>query len=116
MNKDFAQDFGRDWVAAWNSHNLDNILAHYSEDFEMTSPIILQLMNEPSGTLKGKAAVRAYWAKALAKIPDLHFELLYTCVGINSVVVCYKGHRGVSAEVLQFDADGKVTRAYAHYD
>jgi hypothetical protein len=48
---------------------------HYTEDFEMSSPLIVQIIGEPTGTLKGKAAIRAYWAKAFARIPDLHFDL-----------------------------------------
>ena len=51
-----------------------------------------------------------------AKKPDLQFEPLYTCVGVNSVAVCYKGHRGLAVEVFHFNADGKVAKAYAHYE
>ena len=116
MDKEFAQKFGREWVAAWNSHDLNEILSHYSNDFEMTSPIIKQLANEPSGTLKGKDAVRAYWSKALEMNPDLHFEFLNAFAGVNSVTVYYKGHRGLSAEVFYFDKNGKVKSAYAHYE
>jgi uncharacterized protein (TIGR02246 family) len=28
---------GREWVAAWNSHDLERVLALYAEDSEMTS-------------------------------------------------------------------------------
>jgi len=34
-----AQEFAREWIEAWNSHNIDRILDHYSEDFEMTTPM-----------------------------------------------------------------------------
>ncbi len=81
----------------------------------MTSPVIKQLANEPSGTLKGKEAVRAYWSKALAKYPALQFEFQHAFAGVDSVVVYYKGHRGPSAEVFCFDKNGKVKRACAHY-
>jgi len=72
-------------------------------------------MGEPSGTLKGKAKIREYWAKALARNPNLHFELLNTLSGVNSVTIYYNGVRRMSAEVMHFGADGKVERAYAHY-
>ena len=39
MQKGFAERFAKDWVAAWNSHDLDSILEHYEDDFEMSSPI-----------------------------------------------------------------------------
>jgi ketosteroid isomerase-like protein len=116
MDKEFAQKFAREWVEAWNSHNLDEILTHYADDFEMNSPVIQQLAGEPSGYLKGKAAVRAYWSKALDMHHNLHFELLNIFLGVNSIVVNYKGHRGLSAEVFYFNAGGKVAKAYAHYE
>lgn len=111
----FAEHFAADWIASWNAHDLDRILAHYSDDFEMTSPYIVALAGEPSGTLQGKAAVRAYWLKALDLLPNLHFELLSVLVGVNSITLYYNGARGPSAEVFHFNPDGKVARAYAHY-
>ena len=115
MERGFAENFAKEWVAAWNSHDLERILEHYEDDFEMSSPIIATLVGEPSGTLRGKAAIASYWAKALQKMPNLHFELLTALVGVDSVTVYYKGHRGLSAEVLHFGPRGKVRAAFAHY-
>ena len=81
----------------------------------MSSPVMIQIAREPSGTLKGKDAVGAYWAKALELIPDLRFELLTTLIGVNSITLYYQGHRGFSAEVFHFGRDRKVVKAYAHY-
>ncbi|MGV8935467.1 MAG: nuclear transport factor 2 family protein [Gallionellaceae bacterium] len=115
MDKAFADHFATDWIASWNAHDLDRVLAHYADDFEMSSPVIIKLAGESSGTLKGKDKVGAYWAKALQLIPDLNFELLSTLVGVNSITLYYKGARGPSAEVFHFNRDGKVFKAYAHY-
>jgi ketosteroid isomerase-like protein len=115
MEAGFAQHFAREWVAAWNSHDLDRILAHYEDDFEMSSPIIRTLAGEPSGKLRGKAAVGAYWTQALKKLPDLRFELVRALAGVDSVTVCYMGHRGFTTEVLHFSPSGKVRAAFAHY-
>ncbi len=111
----FAEYFAKEWIEAWNSHDLDRVLSHYDDQFEMSSPVIIQIAREPSGTLKGKDAVGAYWAKALQRIPDLHFELVTTLIGIDSITLYYRGHRGMSAEVMHFGRDRKVIRAYAHY-
>ncbi len=56
MNDAFAEHFARDGIDSWNSHDLQRILSHYADDFEMSSPVIIQLADEPSGTLRGKAA------------------------------------------------------------
>lgn len=116
LTRDFAEHFARDWIEAWNSHDLDRILSHYSDDFVMSSPYIAQIANEPSGTLRGKAAVSDYWALALQRMPTLHFEHLQTFTGADSVTIYYRGARGLAAEVFFFGADGRVVKACAHYE
>jgi ketosteroid isomerase-like protein len=115
MDRAAAEHFAEEWVAAWNSHDLERILEHYREDFEMASPLIVRLTGEASGKLRGKPAIREYWRRALAAAPQLKFELLNVFAGVDSVVIQYRGHRGLSAELLQFGADGKVSSAAAHY-
>ena len=115
LSREFADHFAADWIDSWNAHDLDRILSHYTDDFEMSSPYIAQIGNESSGVLKGKAAVGAYWKRALERTPTLHFELTSTLVGANSLVLYYRGARGMVAEVFFFDAAGKVTKACANY-
>ena len=116
MDKVFAEHFATDWIASWNAHDLERILSHYADDFEMSSPVIVQIAGEPSGILRGKAAVSAYWEKALGLIPDLQFELLSVLAGINSITLYYKGARGrLAAEDFHFGPDNRVVRAFAHY-
>ena len=81
----------------------------------MASPYIAQLLGEPSGMLKGKAAVGDYWQLGLQRNPTLQFELVSTLVGADSIVLYYKGARGMAAEAFFFDVSGKVVRACAHY-
>jgi SnoaL-like protein len=115
ISKEFATKFAADWIAAWNSRDLAEVLSHYAEDFDMSSPYIARIAGEPSGTLKGKAAVRAYWAKALERMPELHFDLVETLAGVNSIVLYYRSAGGMAAEVFIFDVRGKVIKAFAHY-
>jgi hypothetical protein len=116
MEKTFAERFAADWIDSWNAHDLDRVLAHYADDFEMSSPVIIQIAEEPSGVLRGKAAVAAYWRKALDLIPDLHFELISILAGVSTITLYYRGARGrLAAEVFHFDARQKVSRAFAHY-
>ena len=117
MDSTFAQHFATEWIAAWNAHDLEKVLSHYTDGFEMSSPYIATLAGEPSGTLIGKPAVEAYWRKELSAFPDLHFDLISVLVGANSITLYYKGARGrLAAEVFHFDAEQKVSRAFAHYD
>ena len=54
-------------------HELEEILWHYTDDFEMTSPIISVRMAREDGSLKGKSEVGEYWSVGLASPPKLHF-------------------------------------------
>jgi ketosteroid isomerase-like protein len=92
-----AQQFASDWIAAWNSHDLDLILSHYTDDFEMSSPKIITLMNEPSGRLRGKSAVRSYWKHALELRPDLHFRFLEVFAGVDTICLRYESLDGTDA-------------------
>ncbi len=113
---EFANTFAQEWIEAWNSHDLERILSHYADDFEMASPVIVQRMGEPSGQLKGKAAVRPYWTRGLAADPPLRFELLQVLTGVDSIALYYRNARGqYCAETLTFNLDRKVVRGCAHY-
>jgi ketosteroid isomerase-like protein len=114
---DQAQKFGQEWLNAWNSHDLDRILSHYADDFQMTSPFIVTMMNEPTGTINGIEKVRAYWAQALERLPDLHFDLIEVLASVDSITIYYHAVLGKrAAEVFFFDDNAKVRRAVAHYN
>ena len=115
MDTTFARAFVNGWIDAWNHHDLDRILGHYVDDFEMSSPLIQTMAGEPSGTLKGKAVVGAYWAKALAKYPDLHFDHVATFAGVDSIALQFRWSGGVATEVFLFGPDRKVRKAFAHH-
>ena len=111
-----AKKFANKWIESWNSHDLDDILAHYSDDVEITTPMIKLAAGIESGSLKGKENVKEYWKKALQKIPDLHFELYEVTSGINSVALFYKSVMNKKAiEVMFFNDQGKVNKMYALY-
>jgi hypothetical protein len=82
----------------------------------LTSPFIIELLNEPSGTLHGKAALRAYFSRGLHAYPELNFELCRVFTGIDSMVIHYRSvHDLQAAEVMRLGVDGKITRAEVHY-
>lgn len=116
MNSEQAKALAQRWIAAWNAHDLPGILSLYSDDFEMTSPYIVQITGEASGTLRGKQAVGAYWQKALEKFPDLHFGSQQVLYSPASVTLVYQSNRsGLAAEVFFVNGEGKIFKAIAHY-
>ena len=107
---------GREWIAAWNSHDLERVLAMYAEDSEMTSDRIPALGFDASGTLRGKERIRAYWGMALQRLPNLHFDLIDLYVSPDSVIVFYQNDRGAKiCEYLRLDAEGNIRQGSANH-
>ncbi|WP_298280012.1 nuclear transport factor 2 family protein [uncultured Bradyrhizobium sp.] len=107
---------GHDWIAAWNARDLERVLALYSDDTEMTSDRIPAFGFGASGTVRGKAQLRAYWSAALAKLPELHFELIDLYVSPDSVVVFYRNERGKKiCEYLRLDDQGRIRQGSANH-
>jgi hypothetical protein len=103
-------------VAAWNSHDLERILAHYDDDCVLVSPVAIERLGDPAGEVRGKAALRRYFGLALAAYPNLHFELVDVLWGVSSVVLYYKNQRDtLTAEVLEIAPNGRVKRVLANY-
>ena len=70
MTKAQAQTLAHKWIAAFNDHDLETILSHYAESVELTSLLVTKVLGDPAGTVRGKQALRAYFAKALAAAPE----------------------------------------------
>lgn len=111
-----ARQFAHHWLQAWNSHDLDAILSHYAPEVVLTSPAAARLLNDPSGTVRGKEALRDYFKRGLEAYPNLTFELLDFMWGLSSIVLYYINQKGTkTAEFMEFDANQKVIRVVANY-
>jgi ketosteroid isomerase-like protein len=104
------------WLADWNRRDLDAVVARLSDDVVFSSPLVPVYAGEPSGVLRGRDAVRAYWAAALDGHPDLHFDLLGVTVGQGTVAVRCRNERGQeTVEVLIVGPGGLVVRGAGTY-
>ncbi len=90
LTRTSADRFAASWINAWNSHDIDRLDEHYDDDVELWSPFIASVAGEPTGSLHGKPAAKAYWIAALARFPDLHFVLLNTFAGAGSITLRYR--------------------------
>jgi len=116
IDRDWAERFASEWIDGWNSHDLERIFSHYTDDFEMSSPFIVEMMKVPSGVLRGKVAIRPYWTAALERKPPIKFELLGVYVGVDRIGIHYRSvGRRLAFEVLTFNAALQVTHGAAHY-
>lgn len=116
MTRDEAWKLANHWAAAWNAHDLDQIMSHYEDAVELTSPVAAQLLGLPGGKITAKDNLRAYFQRGLEAYPDLHFQLEDVLWGVQSVVLYYTNQKGThTAELMELSATGKVARVLAHY-
>src|SRR5450631_2497059 len=85
----FARQFANEWVEAWNSHHLDRIMNHYDNGVTLLSPVALTLLNNGSGIVQGKPALRDYFLCGLNAYPNLRFDLSDVLWGVETIVVTY---------------------------
>jgi ketosteroid isomerase-like protein len=103
MDHGEALAFAEQWVRAWNAHDIDALLKHFTDDVVFTSPVAARLLGG-DGVVRGKEALRSYWAEGIRLIPDLRFEVLAVYAGLDTVVINYRNQAGgVVCEVLTFD-------------
>jgi ketosteroid isomerase-like protein len=109
-----ATDFAARWERAWNAHDLDALLAHFAADVVFASPVAAQLLGG-DGVIRGRDALRDYWSRALALIPDLRFAVEGVYAGIDALVINYRNHAGNRVcEYLRLE-DGLVVAGHATY-
>jgi ketosteroid isomerase-like protein len=117
MTLEEAKHFAENWISAWNGHDINAVLSHYTDDFEMTTPMIQRVLGIASGTLKGKMAIGDYWRTALKKIPDLKFSIIEVTSRVGSVSIYYNAVLGKRAiETFFFNDKGLVYKAFANYN
>lgn len=107
--------FASEWIEAWNAQDLDRIVSHYREDLVLVSPFAARA-GAPGGVIRGRTALREYFARALQTFPQLHFEPFGALAGVDSVALHYRSVEGREAiEVMELDPDHRVRRVTAHY-
>ena len=116
IDRPWAERFGAAWIAAWNAHDLEAILGHYTDDVVFHSPRIAVVTGEKIAFVAGKDALARYWSRALAQAPDLRFTLVRVYLGSDGLAIAYRNHRGEDAvETFVFAPDGRVCSSIATY-
>jgi len=115
MTHDEAQRFATEWAAAWNRREIETVLAHYDEKLVFLSPTAKAVTG--SGVVYGKAALRAYWTAALARLSHLHFtveRVLWDEIA-QEMAIIYLSETGERKRLVSenhiFGPEGLVVRA-----
>ena len=106
------------WLEAWNSRDLDRVLALYASDARHTSARVRSLGGDQD-TLAGREAMADYFRRALERYPGLRFEPLSVSTGPRTVVIEYRAHRvgkeEPTVEVLELDAGGLIAHSRVYH-
>jgi ketosteroid isomerase-like protein len=103
-------------VTAWNAHDLATIMTLYSPDVVFQTPTAIATLGIPDGRIEGREALREHFARGLARLPDLRFDLERIYVGVRSIAIIYRWADGTPvAELHEYDDDSLIERVQALY-
>ena len=66
-------DLARRWLGCFATKDVDALVSLYAEDARHFSPKLRVLRPETGGCVQGRAALRAWWADAFQRLPDLRY-------------------------------------------
>ena len=109
----------RAWLAAFNAHDVEALVALYADDATHTSPKIRALHPETGGKLLGKAALTSWWREANRRLPGLHYEETAITAGAQRVIIEYLRHAPDAAPMPVAEAfdirDGKISASRVYH-
>jgi len=109
-----ASAFVSAWIAAWNRHDLEAVMAMIAEDVEFISPYLPMMTDSPEDRLQGKSALRGWFSQALEN-PDFAIDPpIFVFASPDSVVLVEKIGEPIAANVFFFDDEGLVKRSIVH--
>lgn len=79
----------RRWIAAFNARDLDALLALYAEDAVHLSPKLRARHPETNGEIKGRPALRAWWADAFERLPGMRYLERSVTADADAAVLIY---------------------------
>ncbi len=117
MSEKVTRELLKDFLAAFNNHDLDAIMGFFADDCVFYMP----RGEKPRGDkYEGKADVRAGLAKRFEGVPDVHYgnDEHWACgdgFGVSEWTLTGTSVAGEQLEVrgldlLEFDGAGKITR------
>ncbi|MHB8577445.1 MAG: nuclear transport factor 2 family protein [Dehalococcoidia bacterium] len=119
MTRDEALAYAARWIETWNRKDVEGILAHFAEQTRFTSARAAATVGV--ATVVGKAALRDYWNRAVARIETIRFTLDHVVWDPDSqeLLVVYEavinGQGSRAGELMRFDASGQVVEGEGLY-
>jgi hypothetical protein len=121
INDLFVQEHIRNWINAWNDHDLKKILSFNSEDILFSSPKVNMVFpDRQSATIVNKRELEGYFSHGLKKFPNLHFTPLDYFLKDDKVTLEYLGTpdnkiQWSVMEKFEFNTRGLIAKSNVYY-
>lgn len=115
MTRETCGAFAARWAEDWNRRDIEAVLKNFREDVLFTSPKAHAVVGTP--VVRGKDALRAYWAAALSRVGSLRFtvdRVLWDSASRELAIIYTSdidGQLRRVSENLTFDEHGRVLAA-----
>lgn len=115
MSVDYEQQ-AEDWYAAWNAHDIRAITSLYAENIVFISPYLNRMGLSERGVTTDHAAFLTYVKEALPRMPNLKFEPVANCIGVQGHTLVYRNQSGhIVTETHEYNDEGLIRLATASY-
>lgn len=107
------------WFEAFNKHDLEKLLELYHDDAQHYSPKLKVRQPETKGLIRGKQALRSWWADAFTRLPSLRYEVVKHTADDEQVFMEYSRfveseEQLIVGEVLEIE-DGKIIASRVYH-
>jgi len=108
------------WFAAFNEHNLEQLLGLYDEQARHYSPKLKARQPETQGWIEGKSALSAWWEDAFSRIPGLRYDVVTLTANDERIFMEYlrkaPGEEDmIVGEVLEINGNGFITASRVYH-
>ena len=105
------------WLAAWNAHDLDAVMACYAEDVDFAAPTVITRWDRDDGRLRGRAELRRHFEFGLELAPALTFTEEALLAGPAGYALLYRRENGNRVlDVVELNSAGEAARVRAFYE
>lgn len=119
MTSENLQSIAFKWFAAFNEHNLEQLLSLYDDEAQHFSPKLKIAKPETNGYISGKQQLREWWQDAFERLPTLHYKVTSLTANTDRIFMEYvrtvEGETGtLIAEVLEIKENKIIASRVYH--
>jgi hypothetical protein len=116
MTFEDAEAHAKNWIDAWNAHDLERILSHYSQDVIFEAQTVKARWGNPDGRLHGIAELKKHFSLGLELAPNLAFQLEQVFLTPSGYAILYRRENGNRViDCVTLDEHGQAKQVIAYY-